>query len=84
MKIIEIIFILNYFRLFQVVAKYCNKISYHVPLNFLIGFYVKRVIGRFWQILSRFPWPSQTAFYAGILVEGKDDETRKMKRTFIR
>lgn len=71
-------------RLFEMVATNCDKFSDNIPISFVLGFYVQRVISRFWEQFQTIPWPNRMAIYVSTYLQTNDESGRLMRRTIMR
>ena len=73
-----------YDRTFEIFAEYCETYSGHIPMGFILGFYVSVVVNRFWQQLNELPWPHRVGFFVSAMMQGNDDRGRMLRRTIMR
>lgn len=71
-------------RLFEQIAIYSDRALEHIPLSFVLGFYVTFVAGRWWDQFTCIPWPDKLAHVVLTYVVGGDDTGRLLRRTLMR
>ncbi|XP_077555934.1 bestrophin-3-like isoform X2 [Haemaphysalis longicornis] len=71
-------------RLFEQLALYSDRALEHIPLSFVLGFYVSFVAGRWWDQFTCIPWPDRLAHVVLAYVTGGDDQGRLLRRTMVR
>ncbi|KAG8132331.1 hypothetical protein E2320_010195 [Naja naja] len=71
-------------RLFEKVAKYCNRSTDLIPLSFVLGFYVTLIVNRWWAQYTSIPLPDQLMCVISSNVHGRDEKGRILRRTLIR
>ena len=72
------------FRIFEMVARYCEAYNSLIPVAFVLGFYVSIVISRWWEQFNKIPWPDRMALFVMSTVSGQDERGRLMRRTIMR
>lgn len=71
-------------RKFEVLVLFCNTQGAFIPLSFVLGFYVRIVMGRWWAQYTTIPWPDAIAILVSASIQGLDDRARAMRRTIMR
>ncbi|XP_049519093.1 bestrophin-1-like [Dermacentor silvarum] len=71
-------------RLFEQLALYSDRALEHIPLSFVLGFYVSFVAGRWWDQFTSIPWPDRLAHVVLAYVSGGDEQGRLLRRTMMR
>lgn len=71
-------------RLFEQLALYSDRALEHIPLSFVLGFYVSFVAGRWWDQFTSIPWPDSLAHVVLAYVSGGDEKGRLLRRTMMR
>ncbi|NWH42750.1 BEST4 protein, partial [Fregata magnificens] len=71
-------------RLYTKVAQYCNRSTDHIPMSFVLGFYVTLIVNRWWAQYTSIPLPDQLMCVISSNVHGKDERGRILRRTLIR
>ncbi len=71
-------------REFEKVVLYFDKWNRLIPLQFLIGFYVSTIFVRWWEQLNHVAWPDKFLIFVTGIMQGMDEETRLIRRTFAR
>ena len=80
---------------FESLIRWVRKNSSQLPLTFMLGFYVKLVVERWWGQYVHLPWPDDVASYSKVAImndpkkEAGDDETNdnenlKIRKTIVR
>ena len=72
---------------FESFVMYCNINYGHIPLTFVLGFYMNNVIQRWWETWKSIPWPDSLALKLNILFPnypGREDECMRIKRNIMR
>ena len=77
------LYLLTY-RIFEVVARYCEAYNNLIPVAFVLGFYVAIVVERWNLQFNNVPWPDRLALFVTASVKGADDRGRLMRRTIMR
>src|SRR4051812_16313308 len=57
------------FRSFEKAAVFCDNYSKLIPLQFIVGFYVQFVIGRWWNWYCAIPRPDPVAQHLAVYLE---------------
>ncbi|XP_037268120.1 bestrophin-3 isoform X1 [Rhipicephalus microplus] len=71
-------------QLFEQLALYSDRALEHIPLSFVLGFYVSFVAGRWWDQFTSIPWPDRLAHVVLAYVSGGDENGRLLRRTMMR
>ncbi|XP_075143570.1 bestrophin-4 isoform X2 [Leptodactylus fuscus] len=71
-------------KVFEDVARYCDKYTKLIPLTFVLGFYVTQVINRWWAQYTSIPLPDQLMCVVSSTVHGGDEKGRLLRRTLLR
>uniref|UniRef100_T1JH91 Bestrophin homolog n=1 Tax=Strigamia maritima TaxID=126957 RepID=T1JH91_STRMM len=71
-------------RSFEIVVQYCNTFINHIPLTFVLGFYVNFVAQRWWQQYIAIPWPDKILHCLSLHLTGTDENSRIIRRTLMR
>lgn len=61
-----------------------DQFTKKVPLEFLLGFYVVQVVGRWWQQVQRVPWPDDAMAWVNAFFPGDDRESKLRRHTIAR
>ena len=69
-------------QMFEQVCVYMNKFEDHIPLPFLLGFYVTQVVSRWWSQFLSVPYVDGMAYTLNIYLPGRKwaDTRRKIIR----
>ncbi|CAG0888507.1 unnamed protein product [Darwinula stevensoni] len=57
--------------MFEKVVLYCRDFSNHIPLTFILGFYVTTVLNRWWGLWNALPWPDDLILYLTSYLSGQ-------------
>ncbi|XP_033161003.1 bestrophin-4 isoform X2 [Drosophila mauritiana] len=71
-------------RFFEAIMSYCEKNGSLIPLSFVLGFFVRIVMNRWWDQYTTIPWPDGIAILISTSIHGSDDRARVMRRTILR
>uniref|UniRef100_A0A915CQF4 Bestrophin homolog n=1 Tax=Ditylenchus dipsaci TaxID=166011 RepID=A0A915CQF4_9BILA len=72
-------------KVFESLVFYFNTgIDSHIPLTFMLGFFVSFVVGRWGSILNGIGWIDNSAVCFATFIRGSDTETRILRRTLVR
>uniref|UniRef100_A0A1I7XTV8 Bestrophin homolog n=1 Tax=Heterorhabditis bacteriophora TaxID=37862 RepID=A0A1I7XTV8_HETBA len=71
-------------RIFEGVCEFFVKYEHHLPLTFMLGFYVSLVITRWWSMYLNIGWIDSSALLISYLIDGSDEAARLMRRNIIR
>ncbi|CAG0922466.1 unnamed protein product [Notodromas monacha] len=71
-------------KIFEYICKYCDKASSLIPLSFVLGFYVKHVLDRWWAMWEALPTPDNIALFVTTSIQGQDEQSRLLRRTIMR
>lgn len=70
--------------IFERIVNLSEKGPSSIPLQFLLGFYVSSAVTRWWDQLSNVAWPDKLLVKLTANINGCDEESRKIRRTFAR
>ena len=59
----------------------------HIPLTFVLAFYMSNVVQRWWETWKSIPWPDSLALKLNILFPNqpeRENECMRIKRTIMR
>jgi len=68
---------------FEIVCVFSNKYQNYLPLDFILGFYVTQVIGRWWKQFEKLWWPDALAMDLAAFLPGSG-YPRLIRRELIR
>nr|XP_016927267.2 bestrophin-4-like [Drosophila suzukii] len=71
-------------RFFEAIITYCEVNGSLIPLSFVLGFFVRIVMKRWWEQYTTIPWPDGIAILISTSIHGSDDRARVMRRTILR
>lgn len=71
-------------RVFETIVEYTSRYGNFVPLSFLLGFFVNKVMNRWWTQYKTIPWATGIAVYVSSTLHGYDEVGRAMRRTIMR
>ncbi|GAU99255.1 hypothetical protein RvY_10285 [Ramazzottius varieornatus] len=71
-------------RYFEKFCIHIEETITHVPLTFVLGFYVTFVVSRWWEQLNSYPWPDRMILLIVHHVSGLDERSRMLRRTLVR
>lgn len=71
-------------RVFEMISRYCERNNSLIPLAFVLGFFIDLVVTRWWNQVTKIPWPDRMAMFVSGAVQGHDDRGRLMRRTIMR
>ncbi|XP_017086359.1 bestrophin-4-like [Drosophila eugracilis] len=71
-------------RFFEAIMQYCEVNGSLIPLSFVLGFFVRIVMKRWWEQYTTIPWPDAIAILISASIHGSDDRARVMRRTILR
>lgn len=71
-------------KIFEAWVNYCSFCGKHIPLSFILGFFVANVMTRWWNQYQSIPWPTSIAVYVSSTIHGYDEVGRAMRRTIMR
>ncbi|OQV12142.1 Bestrophin-3 [Hypsibius exemplaris] len=71
-------------RIFERFCIHVDETINHVPLTFVLGFYVSFVVSRWWEQLVSYPWPDRMLYLIGHYIPGKDERSRMLRRALAR
>jgi len=69
--------------IFEAICVYCKKSEDLKTLSFLLGFYVKQVLDRWWRQFSALAWPDNLAMSLCCFLPG-EGRAREMRRGVVR
>ncbi|XP_017053065.1 bestrophin-4 [Drosophila ficusphila] len=71
-------------KFFEAIISYCERNGSLIPLSFVLGFFVRIVMNRWWEQYTTIPWPDGIAILISTSIHGFDDRARVMRRTILR
>uniref|UniRef100_A0A6P4F660 Bestrophin homolog n=1 Tax=Drosophila rhopaloa TaxID=1041015 RepID=A0A6P4F660_DRORH len=71
-------------KFFEAIIYYCEINGSLIPLSFVLGFFVRIVMNRWWEQYTTIPWPDGIAILISTSIHGSDDRARVMRRTILR
>ncbi|KAH8360858.1 hypothetical protein KR084_009529 [Drosophila pseudotakahashii] len=71
-------------KFFEAIISYCERNGSLIPLSFVLGFFVRIVMNRWWEQYTTIPWPDGIAILISTSIHGSDDRARVMRRTILR
>lgn len=71
-------------RIFERIVFFCSTFMDLIPLSFVLGFYVSFTATRWWNQYVAIPWPDKLMNILALYVNGVDDTSRMLRRTFMR
>lgn len=71
-------------KVFEAVVHYSSSYQDLATLSFILGFFVSKVFGRWWEQWNSVPWPTSLAVYVSSTLHGYDEVGRAMRRTIMR
>ncbi|XP_067125553.1 bestrophin-2a-like [Centruroides vittatus] len=71
-------------RVFERIVFFCSTFLDLIPLSFVLGFYVSFTASRWWNQYVAIPWPDKLMNILALYVNGVDDTSRMLRRTFMR
>lgn len=69
---------------FEAVVHYSESYQDLSTLSFILGFFVSKVFGRWWEQWEAVPFPTSLAVYVSSTLHGYDEVGRAMRRTIMR
>ncbi|CAD5119411.1 DgyrCDS8026 [Dimorphilus gyrociliatus] len=69
---------------FEFISRYCNRYTDHIPIAFVLGFYVTCVCTRWWNQYNAIPWPDTLALLVTSDIQGPCKRARLFRRTIMR
>ena len=72
---------------FESFVMYCRMNYGHIPLTFVLAFYMNNVVQRWWETWKSIPWPDSLALKLNILFPdhaGREEECMRIKRNIMR
>lgn len=71
-------------KTFEALVRYAKSYQDLSTLSFILGFFVSKVFGRWWEQWECVPWPNSLAVYVSSTLHGYDEVGRAMRRTIMR
>ena len=68
---------------FELFCVYCRTFDSPAPITFLTGFYVTKVVDRWWEQFMSLPWPDQLALKLVAYMPGNVSMNGVEKRSFL-
>ena len=53
----SVVYLVFFYRIFEMVSRYCEAYNNLIPIGFVLGFYVTLVVSRWWEQFNKIPWP---------------------------
>ncbi|VDP11483.1 unnamed protein product [Soboliphyme baturini] len=69
---------------FHIIVDKLSQSDDLIPVTFLLGFYVSRVLTTWWKRFTSIPWPDRFALMTSCYIPGLDYESRLIRRTLVR
>ncbi|XP_055349583.1 bestrophin-2-like [Paramacrobiotus metropolitanus] len=71
-------------RVFEKLCVHIEESMNHVPLTFVLGFYVTFVVSRWWEQLISYPWPDRMTYLIIFYITGEDERSKMYRRQLTR
>ncbi|CAJ0603932.1 unnamed protein product [Cylicocyclus nassatus] len=71
-------------RTFERIATYCDKNLVHIPLTFMLGFFVSMIVDRWRNTFNNMGWIENLALTVANLLRSNTAEARQMRRNIVR
>lgn len=65
-------------------SSYCGNYISLIPMSFVLGFYVDKVMTRWWEQYQCIPYPDNLAILVAASIKGEDNKSRAYRRSIVR
>lgn len=74
----------HFYRQFEHIVLYCDKVTALIPIDFVLGFYISVVVGKWQEQFNAIPWPDQLSTFVTSYIDGDSTSAKRFRRTIVR